>query len=442
MKFFNRSVSFYVLLISLSFASLLGFVFSSTNKVTREKCEALGFPILDIETDKGKAIKSKEKYVKASYSIEGLKGKCRIRGHGNSTWFTTFTSKKPYLLKLNKPASLLGFPESQKWILLANTSDRTMLRNFYAEYLAHKVWGRMPWSPSSKFITLFINGKYIGLYGLTEKIDIVPGRIELEGEGFLAEVGYDRLFGFNTYSTGLHFGIRQPKAKEKKYQKWAKKINSLEELLYEDNYREKDAKWKKKFDIPSFIDWYLLHEFSKNYDSPMYHSVFMFYDYGKKKLFMGPAWDHDIAFGNTQKGSTTNGFRAPRMTSTEWLQIFNFFDMGENSTAASKPEGFLINQSYWFNRMFGDEEFVENVKARWQETRDDLDKSLIWLKEQGNLLEEAALLNDSVWHIIGSSLWPRAPGYRKRRTYQSEVDYLCLWIEKRIAWLDSMFLVQ
>ncbi|MBQ1727487.1 MAG: CotH kinase family protein, partial [Treponema sp.] len=144
--------------------------------ITPQKCEESGTPVLYIDTEGGKKIKTKEKYVKATYSInyggKNLSGSCKIRGRGNTTWKTRELYKKPYLLKLDKAASLLGLPEAEKWILMANTADKTSLRNAYAYYLAKNVWKDGLWTPDAKFLALFVNGRYEGLYALTEKIEI------------------------------------------------------------------------------------------------------------------------------------------------------------------------------------------------------------------------------------------------------------------------------
>ena len=434
------SVFFSLSLLLLSLGAVFAFVTSAKQNVTVEQCEKLGFPVLLIETDKNSPIKRKDKYVKASYRFGEFSGRCKIRGHGNSTWKTPLTQKKPYLLKLDDPRPLAGFPSSQKWILMANALDRSMLRNYYAEHLAHTVWDRMPWSPSSEFITLFINGKYLGLYGLTEKIDIAENRISFAGKGFLAEIdSHDgRPYSFRGID-GLNFHIRQPESSMENYVRWSEKILELEHILYTENGGGNN--YRQYFDEASFVDWYLLAEFSKNYDAKFYNSVFMTYDYDRQKLFMGPAWDHDIAFGNTAKSSTgcANGY-TPLLSDSVWISHFHSFDPEENSTAAKDEKGFLINQDYWYNKLFGDEAFVRAVKDRYRETRPALEESLVWLKAQANRLTEAAELNDSVWHIIGSAVWPRAPGYRNRKTYQSETDYLIQWCENRMHWLDTVFL--
>jgi len=485
------------------------FRMSSENRVTLEKCENLGFPILKIETEKGREIKSKEKYIKADFSLEipensfllnearrqnqnfadknqenrnvagqneqdknskisNLKnqtipnsvassqienlhynersfitgfaersGKCKIRGHGNSTWKTTFTQKKPYLLKLEKSEPLLGMASAKKWVLLADATDRSMLRNYYAEYLTRNVWNKMRWNPQSRFITLFVNGKYRGMYSISEKVEVEKNRVEFSGEGFLAEIDSHsgRPYSFSVDS-GFNFHIRSPKSTLENYEKWAEKIRALENLLFSDEWKENGG-YQKYFDLDSFVDWYLLSEYSKNYDANFYNSVFMNYDYGMGKLYMGPAWDHDIGFGNTSKDSVTQSGNSWN-EGKDW-GYFSFWKKEDNSTAAKNYEGFLINQRGWYKRLFEDEDFSKAVKARWSGTRKKLEVSIVWLKAQGVILNEAAEMNDSVWHLLGSESWPRAPGYRKRKTYRSEVEFLVDWCEKRIEWLDSVF---
>ena len=428
-------------LLLLSLCAMFAFLISSEREITVERCEKLGLPILQIETDKNKPVKSKEKYVKGSYTLGDLSGRCKIRGRGNSTWKTTLTQKRPYLLKLDEEASLLGLSTARKWVLMANAPDRSMLRNFYAEYLAHNVWDRQRWSPRSVFITLFLNGKYMGLYGLTEKPQIALGRVEFEGEGFLAEIdSHDRVYKFSG-NHGVTFCIREPDSSEEDLSRWACKLLDLEEVLYSEGYKG-DEGWRKYFDEDSFIDWYLLAEFSKNYDARFYNSVFMNYDYETGKLYMGPAWDHDIAFGNTSKSSSAvdlnkhEQFLSPAI----WEAILPQFNLEENSLAARNAEGFLVNQTDWYNRLFSDEAFVRDIKVRWRQTRAALEESFVWLQAQADAIEQAAKLNDSVWKIIGSNLWPRAPGYKERRSYESEVEYLVSWCKKRAVWLDQMFI--
>ena len=39
-------------------------------------------------------------------------------------------------------------------------------------------------------------------------------------------------------------------------------------------------------------------------------------------------------------------------------------------------------------------------------------------------LEDDANLEDKIWQRFGFRQWPNAPGYKERKTYRAEVDYL------------------
>ena len=438
------SAPFCAALALLLLASLFSFVLSASRRITVADCERLGIPVLLVDTSSLGGIKRKDKYERATVRYTGSDSawSAKIRGHGNSTWRTPLTQKRPYLLKFDEPTPLVeGLPAARKWILLANAFDRSMLRNYYAEHLSHNVWNRMRWNPRSAFVTLFLDGKYMGLYGVTEKADIAPGRIEFSGDGFLAEVDSHEGRPYSFFGIDmLSFHIREPKTTDEDYERYAEKILELEHIIYDRDFNDEDG-FSKHFDEASFIDWYLLEEFQKNYDAKFYNSVFMTYDYDTERLSMGPVWDSDLGFGNTSRSDfLIYSFYGELLSDDEWSEIFPALESQKRVDKVHSPEGFLINQQFWFNRLFADKRFVRSVRARYAQTREALAESIKWIREQGELLNEAAGLNDSVWGFIGSSIYPRAPGYLKRKTYMSEVEYLADWCERRMAWLDGVFL--
>lgn len=80
----RRRIIYGFMLFSMS----LFFIASAVNHITVEKCKKLNLPILYIVTDNNKRISKKESYVGASYVMDEFYGKCKIRGHGNTTWVT------------------------------------------------------------------------------------------------------------------------------------------------------------------------------------------------------------------------------------------------------------------------------------------------------------------------------------------------------------------
>ena len=90
-----------------------------------------------------------------------------IKGRGNTTWRL---NKKPYNIKLDKKASVLGMDASKKWCLLANGQDHSLIRNKIAYDLADELG--LEFSPDSGYVDLYLNGDYAGVYQVSEKIDV------------------------------------------------------------------------------------------------------------------------------------------------------------------------------------------------------------------------------------------------------------------------------
>jgi hypothetical protein len=59
--------------------------------------------------------------------------------------------------------------ESTEWSLIANASDKTNLRNKLIYDFANHISPHQGWVPENKYVDLFINGEYAGLYLLCEK---------------------------------------------------------------------------------------------------------------------------------------------------------------------------------------------------------------------------------------------------------------------------------
>ena len=409
------SSAFTVCIILAMILMALAAMLSFNARITVEKCEESGTPVLYIETEGGKKIKTKENYLKANYSLtfdgQTFSGACKIRGRGNTTWRTRELFKKPYLLKLNKAAPLMGFGEGEKWVLMANTADKTALRNAYANHLGRNVWQNEYWKPDSKFVALFVNGRYEGLYALTEKIEILDSRLDLDTKtgSFLFEARSQANKAWNfTSAKGISFSIRQPDDSSKEeFERQQNFIQHVEDVLFSPSFMDKENGWQKYLDMQSFADWYLVNEFTKNHDARLQSSCYLYYDSVSQKIYMGPIWDFDISCGNIS------------------------YDGCEN------PEGFWVKESAWFNRLFEDPLFANFVKDRWNSKKALVKKSSEWIRDAAKEIENAVLINDLLWKNIGHRQWPHAPGWKKRKTYSDEVEYFVDWVDCRFAWMDK-----
>lgn len=100
----------------------------------------------------------------------GLKGiKCR----GNYS-FAHF-QKKSMTLTLKEEMSLLGLGSSEKYSLVANASDPTLVRNEIARKMEAAL--ETEYTNDGKFVDLYANGDYLGTYYLCETIEIGNERI-------------------------------------------------------------------------------------------------------------------------------------------------------------------------------------------------------------------------------------------------------------------------
>ena len=403
----HRCAPYFLILVLMASVSLLMFFLSAQSRISSETCEKLGLKVMYIDTLAGKKIANKTDYISSRYELGEFSGGCKIRGRGNTTWVTRELFKRPYLVKLDEARPLLGQMAAQKWVLMANTADKTSLRNSYARFLATQVWNRMRWTPDASFVALFLNGKFNGLYELTEKIEYAS--ISLPEDSFLAVVN-DRLnkeYNFTT-TNGTKISIRMKDKTTGEYDRMRHTVQAAEDALFAEDFA-KDSGWRRFLDEDSFVDWYLVNEFTKNHDARFQASCWFYFDSSSQKIFMGPIWDFDLSCGNIR-----------------WH-------------TCDDPEGFFVNSEQWYKRLFEDETFFVKVRQRYAQTRQQLSLSLEWLQSEADRIKPLVELNDTVWHNIGHRQWPHAPGWKDRKTYESEVAYMMDFLKKRKAWFDEVF---
>lgn len=335
-----------------------------------------------------------------------------IKGRGNSSWGMI---KKSYSVKLEEKRNLFGIADGKhkNYALIANYADKSLIRNRLAYYMGTEIFTYMDWNPHTIEVNLIVNGRYYGVYLLTERIKINKNIVnitdisEKEDGGWIVEVNarLDETYNWTTLH-GVPISLKDPDD----WSGWEKirdYIDSVEEVLYGDNYTDAEDGWRKYLDEDSFVDWYLVNETAKNNDAAWYSSVYMYYNPEDGKIHMGPLWDFDIGFGNI------------------------------NYNGCDNPEGFWIKGAGWYARLFTDPEFIEAVKTRWKEKKAQIDNLSAIISSYSLSLERDAAVNFTLYPILGLYVWPNASGFETRTTYLSEVGYLSNWLERRIEWLDK-----
>lgn len=362
---------------------------------------------------------NREEYVPGSYTFifggeTGIFNEpLKIKGRGNWTWTNP---KRSYTLVLAREASWNGLPSAGKWRMIANWADKSLLRNYTALNLARILHD--DWSPSSFFADVFVNGEFQGNYLITEAIEIHENRLNLnrmtDGIFELEEPGRhpDHSECIRVADSNSCIVLRRPQGSV------FPEVRAANLAVFSDFFREMQdslnhgyESYSQFIDVPSFVNWVILHEFAKDLDSGYFRaSVWMFIQNGR--LHMGPAWDFDTAFGNHPEGHATS------------------------------PIGYKMTYSPWFRRLMRDDTFLRLVQERWTELRQDgvFDDFLRNIYVKSIYIEESARRNFEVWPCALEFTFLRGRQL-SRFTFADEVDYLYDWVKTRIEWLDAQWYI-
>ncbi|MBP5255508.1 MAG: CotH kinase family protein, partial [Clostridia bacterium] len=113
------------------------------------------------------------------YDLSDVAAEMKIRGN----YSTTYSDKKPYRIKFAKKQKMLGLNEdleAKSWVLLAEFKDRSLMRNATAFYLGNEILKSDGYFCSDfRFVELYINEEYRGVYLLCEQQQTGTGRVDI-----------------------------------------------------------------------------------------------------------------------------------------------------------------------------------------------------------------------------------------------------------------------
>lgn len=236
-------------------------------------------------------------------------GGCTVKGRGNSTWNY---DKRPYLLSFDVPADLLGMGAANKWVLLANATDESNLRNKLVYDLAGRVG--LPWAPQCEYVELYLNGVYNGLYLLAERVEIGESRLDIgaDPESFLCKLDLNERFSqlSNPFLTNLGRAVEisAPEGISKsRVREIAGKVQEMEDAILTGDP-------EGILDLDSWVLRLLIDEVTENLDADRASSYFY---YTNGKFYAGPVWDYDHIWGtrdtnlNPEALLAKTGYKAP-----------------------------------------------------------------------------------------------------------------------------------
>ena len=328
------------------------------------------------------AITSKDKWTEAcgiriwnAGDLNGTYDDVQMKGRGNSTWGY---AKKPYAIKLNKKAEVLGMKKHKRWCLLANYLDHTCMRNAVAFEIARRLPG-LEWTPNGRFVELVMNGEFLGNYYLCEQIKVDENRVnvaeispkDIDGEavtgGYLFELDsyYDEQFKFRTAYRNLPVQFKDPDEDiaTEQFDYVRDYFNTIESILY--GKTEGDV--FDYIDLDSFVDWFLVNTLTGNREPKHPKSSYMNKDRGGK-LKAGPVWDYD------------------------W------------ETFLPNNEGLINKTDMWYDALFRNETFVKRLKERWNACKADVRTVGTFIDDTQAEIRESAEYNLKKWPLSGNDV--------------------------------------
>ena len=367
-----------------------------------------------------------------------------IKGRGNSTW--SF-SKKPYNITLHvdqtydkkqKEVYIPGVKKCNKYCLLANYLDNSLVRNKIAMDLANQLGIGL----GSRFVDLWMNGEYLGNYLMTPKKDL-----NVKDKGFMIDNDHIPADVDQFKIEGMHDMLLKHN-----------RIN-IEEIgddLVEEGYGQAEIEayvneafaaltkydtedYQNYFDIDSFAKLFLMVEVAKTYDC--YAGNFLMRRDGIKpenKLIAGPAWDYDIAFGRTLHKFLVWQTEPMQLNAEGW------FNDSVGALLVDEPVSIL-------QELGKHPSFMREVAKVYNENRALFEDLAANVDRQREAIRASALMNNDLWgthslsadyliapttmSLLGTGKY--ALHYDVTLTWDNYVNNVKEFCTKRVMWLTD-----
>ena len=292
-------------------------------------------PVLYINTEDYQNIvgKEKEDYMHADWWIDamGIDGYesigspeeplgMQIKGRGNATW--TNLDKKPYRLKFDEKHPVLGMPSSRHWTLLAYADTWMGKMNDALPFEIGRRMG-MAWNPRQEPVEVVLNGQYIGLYLLTEKIRVAKERVNIieqaDNETDPDKISGGWLLEIDNYGEPESIKIIEGNGQTIKFTSHSPEVMSDVQREYITTFLQatnsaiyctdkSSREWEQYIDVDSLAIFYIVQEAVDNPEA-FSGSCFMHKQRGDTtKLIFGPMWDCGSSFQRYSPSYQFNDF--------------------------------------------------------------------------------------------------------------------------------------
>ena len=330
-----------------------------------------------------------------------LAGGVQIKGRGNSTW--TVYEKKGYQLKFSESISLMGMDEAENWVLLAGSSDDSLIRTQLVYNMVKNM--DMAFVPELKYVDLWIEGEYLGTYLFGEKIESDINRLNLKStygaifehdEAFYAEEEY----WFYNERLQRHFVVKdmnkvKPALVKAASEDFSKNVDELITYLYTTPPSKVTLEeLGRMIDVDSFIKYYLINEYVQNRES--FATSFYWYKDGEEDVIhLGPVWDFDTCMGND---------------------------------GASYYENYGC-EHILFRYLLAGDEFYDRTQKLYEQYKDVLGSMAGNIDQLRSEIELSALMNYIRWDVLGKP--SQKAGSDNAKTFDEAINNVKNWLINR-----------
>ncbi len=413
-------------------------VYSQSYVLNNSTFTSSNLPIVIINTENGATIPDEPKILGTMKIIQRPDGSRNFLADANTEEFINYAGtigietrgsssqtlpKKPYGIDTleddgleDKGVELLGMAKEDDWILNSFAFDDSMMRDYISYEMARKMG---QYTVNLKYCEVILNGDYIGLYALSEKIKRDGDRVDI------AKLSDDEN-SFPKVTGGYLMQTDRPD--EEDPEAWSNNgagyihekpnsddITSIQSSYIQSVFRDLDdnasnsniiSGYPSIIDVPSFLDYMLMAEIASNVDayalSTYYHK-----DRGGK-LRAGPIWDYNLTFGNDLLYMF--GVYFDRSFTNVWQ--FNYSNTG----------------AYFWGDLFQNAIFKCYLAKRFDEVTkpgEALSYSYVTglIDNTVALISEAVVRENARWNTIDD--------------FSGEVNNMKTWMQERITWMGN-----
>ena len=387
-------------------------------------------------------------------------GGLSLKGRGNTTY--GFFEKKPFNIKLDDAAGILGMNMDKDWALLANSWDYSYMNNKLAFDMASKAG--FDYVPEAEYADVYFNGDYWGIYLVAERVEVDENRIDITDlkkknqeanpdmdisaaetfdygnkrgvyldnvpdditGGYLLERDYrlDPNYEgtrkmttsyFETQDFGTCISIKSPEyASEEEVDYICDLTNEMEQAITSpDGYSESGEYYLDYIDLDSWVKWYMVAEIAYDLDKDKTNTYFYKdRDEIDTKFYIGPIWDYDNRFGGTKSYASA--------------EILTKLELGGG----------------WVRYLYEKPEFFNAVCQEWNAyfkdyLREDAQRNIdLWQEE----ISRSVKMDNVRWYRGAGYpvMWPSdGDAFVTEYDFNDEVEHLRNWVSTRCDFLDT-----